>query len=266
MKYLRLSFLSLLCALSSAVFGQGLEVSPVRLDFSLEPGSNQTQTITVRNTSNKRQIYTLTAADWTMDENGQVIPQEAGSNKHSCAKWLTFTPALVELNANESRDVQVSINVPAGQKDTRWAISYISVRQEQEAPQADKNLAMGIQVNQTIGVFVTQSPRSNKAASAKVAEFKEVGAQGGERVFSVKAKNTGERILDCNLYLVISDLQNATEQKLDPVSFRILPEGTIRKELVLPADLKKGNYMVAAILDYGPNYPLEGAQTQVTIK
>jgi len=243
--------------------GQGLEVSPIRLDFSLEPGSNQTQTLTVRNTSNKRAIYTLTASDWDMTESGEVVSQPAGTNKHSCAGWLTFTPALVELNANESRDVTVTINVPAGAKDTRWALSYIALRQEQEAPQADKDLAMGIQVNQTIGVFVTQSPRSLKAASAKVSDFQQVP---GRQAFSIKAKNTGSKILDCNVYLVISDLQNATEQKLDPVSFRILPEGTIKKELALPADLKKGQYMVAAILDYGPNYPLEGAQTQITIK
>jgi hypothetical protein len=254
-------------AVTPAMLAQGLEVSPVRLDFSLEPGQAETRTVTVRNTSNKRTIYTLSAADWYLNEEGQVVRQEANANKNSCSRWLSFTPALVELGANESREVTVSMNVPAGQRASKWSIAYITIQKEQEAPQVDKELAMGIEVNQQIGVFVTQSPRSNRNAAAKVKEFKEVTPSGSaNRVFALKAQNTGEKILDCNVYLVISDLQTATETKLDPVSFRLLPEGSIRQELALPGDLKKGSYMVAAILDYGPNYPLEGAQVQVNIK
>ncbi|TAE48309.1 MAG: DUF916 domain-containing protein, partial [Bacteroidetes bacterium] len=231
----------------TAMFAQGLEVSPVRLDFSLEPGQTETRTVTVRNTSNKRTTYTLAAADWYLDETGNVVRQDANKNKNSCSRWMSFTPALVELGANESREVTVTMNVPSGEKASKWSIAYITIQKEQQAPQADKDLAMGIEVNQQVGVFVTQSPRSNKNASAKVKEFKEVAATAGApRTFEIKTQNTGEKILDCNVYLVISDLQNATETKLEPISFRLLPEGAVKKQLALPADLKKGSYMVAA--------------------
>lgn len=259
-------FLAICLLMGSGVFAQGLEISPVRLDFSLEPGANQPQTVTVRNTTNKPAIYTLSAADWSLDEKGNLIRQEKGANPNSCSDWVSFSPALVELEANGSAEVTVTLNVPAGESATKWSIAYVTLQKEQEAPQADKDLAMGIEVSQAIGVFVTQSPRSNDNASAKVTEFKEDGtAEDGGRHFSVVTKNTGEKILDCNMYMVISNLQTAEETKLDPITFRILPEGIRKGELTLPKGLEKGSYMVAAILDYGPNYPMEGAQIQVEI-
>lgn len=248
-------------------YGQGLEVSPVRLDFSLEPGSNESRTITVRNTSNKRASYTLSSADWYMDEAGNVIQVAAGEHERSCAEWIAFTPSFIELDANASQEVTVTMRVPGREKATKWAITYIAIKREQEAPSADRDLAMGIQVDQTVGVFVTQSPRSNRDASAKLIDFEDVSEPGADvRTFAVRAQNTGDKILDCNMYLVVSDLQNATERKLEPITFRVLPDGIIRQELVLPNDLKKGSYLVAAILDYGPNFPLEGAQMQLKVE
>ncbi len=249
------------------IFAQGLELSPVRFDYSLEPGQSSAQTLTVRNTSNKAATYTLTAADWYLDEMGNVVRLAPNELARSCADWVSFSPALVELEPNASQEVTVTLNVPDGEMATKWAIVYVSLRKEQQAPQADKDLAMGIEVNQAIGVFITQSPKSNRNASAKLTEFKEITAPSDDaRRFSVRAENTGDKILDCKMYMVVSDLQNATETRLDPVEFKVLPEGTSMGELSLPADLEKGNYLVAAILDYGPSFPLEGAQMQIEIE
>jgi len=248
-------------------YGQGLEVSPVRLDFSLEPGSSEARTITVRNTSNKRASYTLSSADWYLDEDGSVIQVPAGEIERSCAEWISFTPALIELEPNASQEVTVTMRVPSSEQSTKWAITYVAIKREQEAPAADRDLAMGINVDQTVGVFVTQSPRSNRNASAQLLDFEDVSEAGADmRTFAVRAKNTGDKIIDCNMYLVVSDLQNATERKLEPISFRVLPDGVIRQELSMPNDLKKGSYLVAAILDYGPNYPLEGVQMQLNVE
>lgn len=268
MKIKTLLLTLLLCTIMGwqGVSAQGLEVSPVRFDFSLEPGANQSQTLTVRNTTNKPATYTLSAADWYLDENGDVVRQEAGENTRSCAEWISFSPALVDLEANGSQEVTVSLNVPAGESATKWSIAYITLQREQTAPQADKDLAMGIEVNQAIGVFITQSPQSNRNASAKLSSFEKVTEGNAVKKFSVVTENTGDKILDCKLFLVISDLQNATEQKLDPINFQVLPEGKAVGELALPEGLKKGSYMVAAVLDYGPDYPLEGVQMQVDIK
>lgn len=262
-----LSLILSVCFAATLSFGQGLELSPVRIDFSLEPGNSQAQTITVRNTSNTKASYTLTAADWYLDEYGNVIRQEKGASKRSCAEWISFTPALVELGPNESRDVTVSLNVPSRDAATKWALVYVTLKKEQTAPKADKDLAMGIEVNQAIGLFITQSPRSNQNAKAKLGEFKDVTPEGGkEKKFIVRTQNVGDKILDCNMYLVVSDLQNAKEEKLDPVTFKVLPEGTALTELSLPKKLNKGSYLIAAVLDYGPNYPLEGVQMQLDVK
>ncbi|MEZ4828643.1 MAG: Fn3-like domain-containing protein [Bacteroidia bacterium] len=269
MKKMKVLFSLLLSVLFAATMGfsQGLELSPVRIDFSLEPGNSQAQTITVRNTSNTKASYTLTAADWYLDEYGNVVRQEKGANRRSCADWISFNPALVELGPNEAKDVTVSLNVPNRDAATKWALVYVTLKKEQTAPRADKDLAMGIEVNQAIGLFITQSPRSNQNAKAKLGEFKDITPAGGkEKRFIVKTENVGDKILDCNMYLVVSDLQNAKEEKMDPIAFKVLPEGTALTELTLPKKLNKGSYLIAAVLDYGPNYPLEGVQMQVDVK
>lgn len=268
MKFLKVAFLlSTVIVLNfSLSLAQGLEITPVRFDFALEPGSNQTETLTVKNTSNKRQIFTMNASDWYMDEEGNVIRQEPGASTRSCAEWLTFTPALVELEPNASQEVSVALNVPGSEMKTKWAVIYVTLQKEQVARQADQELSMGIEVNQSIAIYVTQSPASNTDGAAKLASFEEVENTEGSRAFSVIAENVGDKVLDCKMYMVISDLQNASERRLEPVQFRMLPGSKRKRELSLPEDLKTGSYLVAAILDYGPNYPLEGAQVQVDIE
>jgi P pilus assembly chaperone PapD len=268
MKSFKSIFSFLFCAMMviGVSYGQGLELSPVRFDFQLEPGSAQSQTLTVRNTSNQQATYTLGAADWYLDEVGNVIRKDEGNPERSCAGWLSFSPALVELEPNASQEVTVNFNVPAGENKTKWAIAYVTLQKEQEAPAADRDLAMGIEVNQAIGVFITQSPRSNQDASAELKNFQEVSSADGGRVFTVETANTGDKILECNMYLVVSDLNNAEEKKYDPIQFKVLPGGSRIGELSLSETLKPGSYLVATILDYGPNFPLEGAQMQLEVK
>lgn len=263
MKFIKsFSFLFAGLLMFSQTFAQGLEVSPVRFDFQLETGNSEAQTLTVRNTTNQPATYTLQASDWTLDKEGNLVRSDKGSSERSCADWISFQPALVELDANESMEVTVTMNVPSGVDDTKWSIVYVTLQKEQTAPEADKDLAMGIEVDQAIGVFITQSPRSNKNAAAKITSFEEVAGN----TFQIEAENKGDKILECNMYLMLSNLETAEEKKLEPISFKILPEGSRIGELTLPTDLPKGDYMVAAILDYGPEYPLEGAQKQISVK
>ena len=252
--------------MNQQVNAQGLEVSPVRLAFDLEASSTQTETITVRNTSSKKEIYTIGTADWYLDEIGDIVRQDAGENANSCADWMTFTPALVELEPNESAQVQVTLNVPSGESISKWALINVTRQEEQTAPQADQDLTMGIIFNQQISVLVTQDPISNKNAVAKISKFGEAQSAEGKRAFEVTAENSGEKILDCMMFLMISNMETAEERKLDPIAFRVLPGGKRDAQLELPADLAKGNYLVAAVLDFGPDYPLEGAQMEIEVK
>ena len=54
-------------------FAQDFEVAPVKLDFHVEPGDNQTKTINVKNHGNQKVTYMVVLADF--------IPPAMGSGR-----------------------------------------------------------------------------------------------------------------------------------------------------------------------------------------
>ncbi|GAB4414831.1 MAG: hypothetical protein OHK0039_22990 [Bacteroidia bacterium] len=82
-----LLLLTLACSLLHT-HAQGLEVSPARLHFRIGAGEVQQQTITVRNKSAARSIFTLSAGDWTLDPSGKMLRAAPGEATRSCSPWL----------------------------------------------------------------------------------------------------------------------------------------------------------------------------------
>lgn len=246
---------------------QGFEVAPVVMNFSAEPGTAETQKLTVTNFFNQRRAFTLTLGDFDRDETGAKSYEEAGSTGTSAADFMTISPSYLEVNPNESREVTVTMTVPNGTSETKWAMIYVKAAKEQTSFNADKGFAGGVVISPTIGVQVYQSPNSNTSFEANVSDFKEITKPGDSlRTLSVLVQNTGGKNLNCKMYLLIANLEKATEQKASPVSFPLLPGRKQRARLILPDNLEKGKYSVAAILDYGHGTDLEGIQMEVEVK
>jgi P pilus assembly chaperone PapD len=115
--------------------------------------------------------------------------------------------------------------------------------------------------------LVKQSPKSNKNYKANVSDLVEVTKKGDKfRSFDLSINNTGDNIIDGNVYLALANMETANEEKFPAKKVTVYPGYSRTVNLQLPQEIKAGNYALAAILDYGHRQPLEGTQIMLEVK
>jgi len=249
------------------VNSQDFEVAPVVINFTADPGEIQTRQINLINHSPKPQKYTLKVSDYEIDSEGNKIAVPIGTNKRSCANWITINPSFVELNPNESVTIETLMTVPKDGFNARWCIIYVEVSKEQTTADVDKNVATGVVLIPRIVILVNQSPKSNSSYKATISDLKEVSIPGDkQRSFEAQVTNTGDNVIEANVTLALANIQTGEEEKFNPVKVTVYPDGSRIVKLMLPSNLKKGKYALAAILDYGHRQALEGTQIMMEVK
>ena len=246
---------------------QDFEVSPVIINFDAEPGETQTKSINVINHADQKSVFNIMLGDFIVNKEGKVIDMPSGSSEHSLANWISINPPLVELEPNESKQVIVSLQAPTGDYSTRWANIYIRSTKEQTALTADKKLQTGLILQGQIVVRIYQSPKSNVNYRMKITGIKEITTgQDTARRFKAIMDNLGDKITDCKVILLASNLVTAEETVLQKLNFKMFPGQQREIELQMPKDaLPPGKYALAAILDYGKQSNLEGTQMIITV-
>lgn len=263
-KFISLFFILLF---SLQAFSQDFEVSPVVMNFNAEPGEIQKKQITLINHSAQPQKYNLKISDFIMDADGnrKIVP--LGSSKRSCSDWLNINPSFIELNPNQTAQLDVMMTVPKDGFSSRWCMIHVEVAKEQSAFEADKTLATGVLLVPRIVVMVKQSPRSNSNYKATINELKEITKRTDKQQnFEVTINNTGDNIIDANVYLTLANLQTGKEEKFGITKTTVYPDASRKVTLQMPRITVKGKYVLAAILDYGHRQPLGGTQLMLEIK
>jgi hypothetical protein len=130
----------------------------------------------------------------------------------------------------------------------------------------DKDVQMGMTLSLRIAVPVYQSPSSNTFYKGTLEGLTETIAEDGKRTYETKVINLGDKILNCKMYFTISNLETGEELTSDPIEFSLLPETSKDVAYEFEQVLEKGQYSVAAILDYGYNDELEGIQLDIEVK
>lgn len=259
--------LTLLLCIAGLAKTQDFEVSPVLMRFNTDPGEIQMKTINIVNHSNKREKFHFSLSDYTLDAEGNKQSAPAGTTPRSCANWMTINPSFVELNPNESASVEVLMTVPPTGFQTKWGIINIQPAKEQEAMSADKEMATGVVVVPRIVVLVQQSPRSNTNYRGSIGNIREVTRAGdGYRTFQATIKNMGDKVLEAKVTLAVANIMTASERSYDPVKVAVYPDNSRIVELYLREQLQKGQYAVAAMLDYGHRQPIEITQMLLEVK
>ncbi|HNT41415.1 MAG: hypothetical protein KBB29_09000 [Bacteroidales bacterium] len=252
---------------SEKLIAQDFEVAPVKLMFDAEPATSQTKTISVKNHSSRRVSYTVAVADFLPSNTGEKKTLPPNSTKRSCANWLNINPSFFDLNPGEDIQVQVTMLVPGEEYGSTWCMLYIQPTTEQTSWTADKQLSTGITVTGRIGVQVYQSPKSNQFSSVKISNLQEITQPGDKlRRFSASVENLGDKVTMCKIFLLASNMVTAEERQFAAQNIEVFPKMSRNIELELPNDLVAGTYALAAIVDYGPKFPLEGTQIIIEVK
>jgi len=230
--------------------GQGLEVNPVRLSYTLAEGGAQIETLTVRNKSSRSNIFVISAEDWTLNEAGKMIrvaPEAAGP--YSCRSWLSFVPSMLELKPGEAQEVRVRMDVPEGYPGTHWCVIDVTLKREKEAQNGNQQLAMGIEVRQAIGVLVTQRPPQATDLRLEADPIVETTTEADTvRQFQMEVRNTGMDIFEGEAKYVLSSLMDAREIPLFSQEMKLLPGGRRLLTWTIAKDAASGPCLLAAIV------------------
>jgi len=262
-------FVNILIVLIIPVFtlAQDFEVAPAIIFFNAEPGQSQTAQIIITNHSNEKSSFTATLHDFIINKEGNFVDMPAGKTEHSLAKWIHINPVFVEINPNEAKQVTVSIQPPTGDYSTRWANIYIKSTKEQTALVADKNLRAAVVVEGQIAVKVLQSPKSNINYKMKITGLTEITtAQDTTRRFKALVDNFGDKITNCKIIFLASNLSTSEEKKITEFKFTSYPDS--QREIIMTVSknaLPPGKYALAMILDYGKQSNLEGTQMIINV-
>jgi P pilus assembly chaperone PapD len=264
--FLKLTIIMCVVLCGSLVNAQKFEVSPTRLEYNLEPGQNGQMVLNIKNHADTKKNYTVTLSDWSIDEQGNISYHSINSTPKSCADWVTINPNVFELQPNEGKQINVLMKVPnvTEANSTKWAMLFLQEATEQNATiGGDKSTSAGITINPSIGVYLFQSPASYNNESAIISDFKEAVKN---KSMSVDVSNTGDKIIQGKVYLIISDLQTAEETQLDAIEFTLIPG--VKKTLLLdlPKEMKTGMYSLTGVLDYSPDKDLEGVVMDYTVE
>lgn len=91
----------------------GLSVSPLRFEFSADPGDKIENVIKVANPTKNTFSVKMQVEDFTaMGEEGQVKVEEQKDHTYSLKRWVITSPSEFTLAPGESKIVSFKINVP----------------------------------------------------------------------------------------------------------------------------------------------------------
>jgi uncharacterized membrane protein len=267
-KCLLLGFLfSLLLGLPKSK-AQDFEVAPVRLDFTAEPGENQTKTINVKNHSNKKTSFIVDITDFLPSSDGSRQALPPSTTRRSAANWININPSFFELNSGDEIPIQITMLVPSEEYSAAWCMLYVQPALEQTSWNAEQGLGAGVNVSGRIGVTIYQSPNSNTNHSIKVSNLIEVtGSEDVDRKFTATIENLGDKVTPCKVNILASNIETAEEKQFPSFEIETYPKMARNVEVKLPnGELQPGKYALAIIVDYGPRYALEGAQIVIDVK
>lgn len=199
--------------------------------------------------------------DWWRSEDGtQSFYAEAGTLRHSCARWVSLNPVESSLKGGETLTIRITVSVPS----EIAAGGYWCALTVDEIPDP-LSLQSGVDVkfvaSVSTGIFV------NLGSVHRAARILDL--QLASETATVKLQNDGDAPVGVDGRLEFYALGSS-----EPTATVVIPRGTLLTEpfvngtlmarLPPPAQLPDGRYRMRAILDYGATHYL-GAEREVEV-
>ena len=265
MRKLTLLF-ALLSCLSFISHAQRINVSPAIVRFSAGPADAQSQKIALINNGENPQILQIANGDWFRDEHGEHNYLPVDSIPQSCSNWLSVSHDLIEVPAESTVEITLTISPPSSYKQDsmKWAMLFIKGVVEKADPLNPKDkLSTTIKENFQFGIHVYNTPASLTSAKAEASNM-ELNPE--KNAFLLEINNTGKTQIKGSAQLAFVHLATGDEFDSKELEAPIFPGYSRIFKLEIPKDLPKGEYSVMGLFDYGEDYPIEGFETSYTIE
>ena len=144
-----------------------LQISPVRLDLDLEPGTTSTGTFEVQNTGLKAYDFVLGVDPYSVTDENYSIDSETRTAYTDIVDWITFSQNEGHVEPNQNQEITVTVtvpdDVPAG---GQYAMIYA------EMVRNDEPESTGVAVNHRVALLVFSEVEGNTRREGQVLETK----------------------------------------------------------------------------------------------
>ena len=240
--------------------GSGISLAPARLELEMPPGSETTVVVNLDYhsiTENSQPVRIVASLnDWTIDRNGQVQFERAGTLPNSASSWLIYSPAETTVTPGNLHSIRVTVSVP---KDATPGdhLSALIVEQRPDNLKLTENRRQVVIRYRMAAVFYIKVPQLHRLGSL---ESLHAEATADQVVVTPLLKNSGNSVIRPLTSLKVTDAAGAAVAEMpQKESLPVLGGAELVQPLVLETRLSPGTYSVKYRVDFQDgSRPTEG--------
>ena len=248
---------------SSAVPGlaeSGISLAPARVELEMQPGSETTLVVNLDYHTIKENLQPVrilaSVNDWTIDRNGEVKFERAGTLSNSASSWLLYSPAETTVVPGNVHPIRVTVSVP---KDATPGdhLTALIVEQRPDNLKLNENRRQVVIRYRMAAVFYIKVPQLRRQGSL---ESLRAETTGDQLVVTPVLKNIGNSVVRPLTTLKVTDNSGTAVVELpQKESLPLLGGAELAQPLVLETRLGPGTYTVKYRVDFQDgSRPTEG--------
>ena len=252
-----------LVLIATASAQSAVQISPVNLERSAQPGSHVGGTITITNPTQSKLTISIFPADFTIKASGRLLILPSGSLPTSAAPWLSLSKHSLTLAAGASARVRYRASVPEQAKSgTHW--SAIVFRSAGSKPKALSSNGIGLSlVAQDAYILYLNIGTPSPSASIQSLTFK--GAKNQDPpTFDIALQNTGNELLVVRGRIEVRSLDGKLVHTYKVSTVASLPGSARDLSVPVTPALEPGTYLATSLLKDGTSSEIAG-QAQLTV-
>ncbi|EGV44567.1 hypothetical protein BZARG_2167 [Bizionia argentinensis JUB59] len=224
-------------------------MSPTRLFFTGNPGEIVTEPVTLSNTSDTDYVFNVNTKDWEREEDGNKVYFDANSLKQSNATWISTIASSINLPANTTMEIIVTMKIPADASTseiTNSMLFFTQIGKQKDIAQQQKGI--GIIALFEFGLHVYYTPVGNNVKSLDIVSMEELtDTASTTKKVAVGIENDGNMVNDATVELEFTNTASGEEIKLKPINISMLP-GTKQVVLFTLPEGISGSYLGVSII------------------
>ena len=240
--------------------GNGISLAPARLELEMQPGSETTVVVNLdyHSTADNAQPVRVVASlnDWTIDRDGQVKFERAGTLPNSASPWLIYSPAETTVTPGNLHAIRVTVSVP---KDATPGdhLTALIIEQRPDNLKLNENRRQVVIRYRMAAVFYIKVPQLRRQGSL---ESLRAETKDDQILVTPMLKNSGNSVIRPLTSLKVTDSAGvAVAEMPQKESLPLLGGAELVQPILVESRLAPGTYTVKYRVDFQDgSRPTEG--------